>query len=125
MERLSEVKLQDLAVNFAGAYIEAKFKNGRDIEKSLILNTVAHGYYIGARRAEEIFAEKWWRIFSFLIPDPQEWRDTKIDQDAIKASKVYIRKKRYQKMSFGELALIRASLCTGFNAGFRKRLYER
>lgn len=126
MARLNEAELTDMAAKYASEYIFERFKTGRDIEKSLILNTVAHGYYMGARRYEEVSTPKWWWFFIKPMVKTERLVDYKgaLDRDSVKASRAYIKAKKYQNMSFSELALVRASLCGGFVVGYiaRKRL---
>lgn len=118
MKALTKVDLTDQAVRFAGDYIDKKFKNGRETEKSLILNTVAHGYFMGARHVENIVNKPSWM---FWIKKKVEY--SKLDDESVKAAKAYIKKKGFKQLDFSTSALIKASLGVGFREGaiFRKQ----
>lgn len=116
MKKLDNVDLTDEAVKFAGEYISTKFKNGAVIEKHMVLNTVAHGYYMGAIESSK--APSWWQV-SFWISKTitDEWVTT----ESIKAATFYLKKKKFKRLGFAQQALIKASLCYGFQHGYRSR----
>lgn len=130
MERYKEADLNELSVNFAGQYIDEKFKSGRDVEKALVLNCIAHGFFMGARHAEDTdnlnTMKTAWIRFKGLFTDDYlplyPASDTKwIEKHADKAALYYIKKKRYERMSFGEKALIQSTVALGFKRGFQDR----
>lgn len=116
MKRLPEVDVQNKSVSFAADYIEKKFKKGRDSEKSLVLNTTAHGFYMGTRHVESsIGAHK----LKFWVQ--RSWTQEEMVNEGIKAAQSYIRAKGYKKLDFGTLALIRACISSGFRSGMQWR----
>lgn len=111
MKKLSESIITERAVKYAGAYVDARFKNGSPSEKNLVLNTLAHGFYMGSAYADKI-RRSWWRRL-FPVEQSSAWAE----KHGLKAAKVYLRKKGYLKLDWTEQALIRATVAKGFEAG--------
>lgn len=114
MERIAEAEAQNFSVKFAGNYVLKKFKNGKDVEKHMVLNIVAHGHYMGIRFAEQLYSR---RFFKVTAP----WDEEKLIEEANRAAKTYLVAKSYTRLNTYEQALIRASLSHGFKNGFRFR----
>lgn len=125
MLKMREVDLSDSAVKYAGNYIADHFKKGSEVDKHLILNTIAHGFFMGARWREKLhnYHVGWKTIFrAFTKVDPEgKIPDEMLVRESIKASTYYLKKKEYSKLEFASQALIRASLSKGFQEGFRFR----
>lgn len=115
-----EVDLSAAAAKFAGAYVDEKFKTGSDTEKSLVLNTLAHGYYMGARHCEKFYASKW-QGFLGLEKRVAPRKHDDLVKESIRASKFYLQKKGFLKLEFATQALIKATLSRGFQEGFTVR----
>lgn len=111
MNKISEAELTKQSVQFAGKYVEEKFKNGSLVEKSLVVNSLAHGFYIGARHQQKSRGSLWARIVSHIVGDDLD------EAHALKAANYYLKKKGYTKLEFAEQALIRACVATGFRNG--------
>ncbi len=110
---MKEVDLTDLAAKFAGEYVSERFKKGTEIEKHLILNSLAHGYFMGARWTEDRLTLKWYhRFIPVKIPSPSD-----LVAESIKAAAYYLKKKDMLKLEFAQQALIKATLCKGFQEG--------
>jgi hypothetical protein len=120
LSRLNEAELNNESVKFAGKYVEQRFQNGRDVEKHLVLNCVAHGFYMGARHCETVTFRPQISLKRLLgvgnIDEPEE-----VWNESIKASNYYIAKKKYSKLSMGDLALVRATVSYGFREGCQWR----
>lgn len=120
MKKLDDVNITDEAVKFAGEYVSEKFKSGAGIQKHLVVNTVAHGYYMGAieRRRFNTGYNLWYRLMDkYFKKDENTW----LNEESIKAANFYLKKKKFQRLNFAEQALIKASLCYGFQHGYRSQ----
>lgn len=115
IEKMKEVDLVNISVKFSGDYVMDKFKTGRDIEKALVLNTVAHGYFMGVRFNEEARNEPKWKFWKKKVA----LSDEELIHESIYAAKAYIIEKQYQNLPFERAALIKATLGYGFKAGVR------
>lgn len=116
MERMKEVELTGASLKFSGQYVKDKFPKGRDIERNLVMNTTAHGFFMGARDIEKRQARPTWKF----------WIKKDLDEEAllmesIKASQYYVKKKSYGKVPFGQLALIKSTVAYGFREGYAYR----
>lgn len=113
MKKMKEEQLNNKCATFAGKYIEAKFKGGSQVERNLVLNSLAHGMYMGVRFAEKTYTSFWFKFLPKIIDSEY------IEKHGIKASNFYLKKKGYSKLQWHEQALIRASVSTGFREGFQ------
>jgi len=52
---MPEVDLNKVSIDAGTYYIEKKFKGAPITETQLVLNSVAHGFFMGYRKAEETF----------------------------------------------------------------------
>lgn len=130
MDRLKAASLNETAAQAAGKYIDSKFKGGADVEKSLVLNCHAHGFACGARFCEEVnnrgwISRQWNSIKGTFQGEPESVSEeygcvwgSWIEWHAPRAAAEYIKKKGYRRLSFTEMAFVKASFCIGFNAGY-------
>lgn len=113
MKNMKEADLTSACVHYAGKYVDEKFKNGSVVEKNLVVNCLAHGFYMGRRFAEKgknsILA-----AILFWNTGDEDW----VMKHSIKAGKYYLKKTGYLKLEWAEQALIRSTVSTGFRAGF-------
>lgn len=115
MIRLPEIDLTEKSVKYAGDYVNSKFKTGRDIEKNLVLNSLAHGFFTGARYVESCHNKPLWKFWV-----KTKWSDEELVNQGIKASAYYL-KKRFRKVDFMTFNLVKASNCNAFCDGVRFR----
>lgn len=117
MTRMTEASLVEASTKYATEFVGAKFKQGTDIEKSLVLNGGAHGYYMGVRHFENCLNRPWWK---FWVKRLTVWPEDKLINESIKGANAYI-KARYRKLDFVTVNLIRAVVSGGFREGLRAR----
>lgn len=120
LQPLSKAELNNVSARFAGAYIETAFRKGREVEKQLVLNCVAHGYYMGARNFEDILLRpRWWRV---LFGKPRgPLADVGLFHESVKAGRFYLKRKGYLKLAMADQSLILASVTYGFREGYSWR----
>lgn len=120
LRRMPEGDLNALAVKRAGEYVEQRMKGGTDATRHLVLNSVAHGFWMGARFAEKTYREHLHHVVPWLRPldrYPEAW----IERHAKKASDQYMRSKNFSPLNSGEKALVKATVMVGFEGGYRWR----
>lgn len=121
MKKLPEVDVQNRAADFAGKYLDAHFKKGDDIARNIVLNSVAHGFWMGAK----YFEKKSERSFLGIVFE-KKWTDEELNEESIKAAKYYLRKGTKSKYDMGTASLVKACISHGFSNGLRWReLLER
>lgn len=130
MQRKAEAELNEVAAQAAGRYITEKFKQGREIEKNLILNSYAHGFFMGARHCEAThnlgtFGIAWIKLKGLFtgdyLPVYPTMDDDWIESHGIRAGNFYVKQMKYHRMNLLEQTLVRASIGMGFKKGFVSR----
>lgn len=113
---LNKAELNNESAKFAGTYVERAFRKGRETEKHLVLNCVAHGFYMGARHYETaVMAPNFFRRLLGCKP----LDDTALWNESVKAANYYLRRRGYWgKLPMSELALMRSTLSYGFREGY-------
>jgi hypothetical protein len=106
-----------MSVRFSGEYVDKKFHKGDIFQKSKVATTVAHGYYLGARRCEEMTNAPWWKRL-YLKKCSSE---AELSEESVKAANHYIKEKGFGKLNFYEQALIKSTVSFGFREGFTSR----
>lgn len=122
--RKHEVQVTDLAVKFAGNYIEDHFKSGTEVERHQVMNTLAHGYYMGLRHAEKLALPRSFEKLRRLLRIKRWPEFEALVAISNNAAAHYMRSKRYERLAPSENAFIRASLSQGFRVGFLAREHE-
>lgn len=116
--RMNEAELNNESARFAGTFVEKHFKSGAETEKQLVMNCVAHGFYMGARHYEKTVGRfRFWSFLRGVEPLSAE----KLYRESQKASRYYVKKKGYRKLNIHEQALICATVSTGFEGGYQWR----
>lgn len=116
MVKIRDGELADLSANFAGKYVEKNFQRGAETSKWLVLNCVAHGYYMGVRHAEKIYNR------TFFAKKPP-LSDDALDKESLHAANYYLTKKNLTNLDWSQQALVRATVAHAFSEGIR--FYER
>jgi hypothetical protein len=112
---MNTAELHNISVKFSGEYINNRFKNGSDVEKHLVLNTIAHGFCMGARFRETAFKKTW----KFWEKPPKTEED--IVNHSVRAAKDYILKKGMVGLPVDKNFLVRATVSYGFREGYNWR----
>lgn len=117
MEKFDEVDLVNESVRYSTDYTNKTFHSDNKVDFSIMLNTGAHGYYMGYRYAESFYREGF--LSKFLnrnIPiDVDKLRDQSQD-----ASKKYLSEKNLTHLEEASRTLVKLSVARGFRDGFRK-----
>lgn len=103
------------SVKFASSYMRDRFRGGSKVEESLVINSIAHGYYMGAKHRYSSRRSIWsWFRKTEVTSDY-------IDKHAQKASNFYLKKFGYTKLEWSNQALIRACVAIGFRHAYEER----
>jgi len=84
------------------------------IERSLAVNSLAHGFYMGFKHHEKSSRYAWLKLVNSRI-GTEDW----LLNHSIKAANYYLKKMGYSKLDWSEQAYIRALVSTGFRQGYR------
>lgn len=130
MEKINTAELNETSAKFAGEYIKDHYKSSNAVTKSLVVNTIAHGFYMGARHLEKFanmtpLEQNLYRIKCLFTNDylplypamDERW----IERQSVKAAQEYLTKKNYDGLSWEQKALIKACVSTGFISGVKYR----
>lgn len=115
MKRISDVDLTDRSAKYGGEWLESSFKSAKEPEKSLILNTVSHGWFMGARHCEFISNAPKWKFWL-----RRNHTEEQLITEGIKAAGFYVEARGYRQ-SFESYQLIKACLSMSFREGFKWR----
>lgn len=118
VKKLEEVDLANMAVKYGTEDVKLHFSPDNKVEYSIVLNTGAHGYFMGYRFAEHFYREP--NFFRKFLPEPVMSEEKLWDQ-SIDAAKTYVRARGYDKLCSDEYALVYAAVRRGFIAGFNHR----
>jgi hypothetical protein len=119
-QKLPEVELQNISVKYATDDVLKNYESSNQVERSIVLNTGGHGFYMGYRFAEKHYTFKFFRRKA-KIP----WAEDRLQKESVKASWDYLKVKKLEKLATPDAILVRISVQRGFKKGFRAYESER
>jgi hypothetical protein len=115
---MREADLNEMASNFAGGYVEHKWKSGDNLDRQFVLNIIAHGFSMGVREYEQWLYPKWYQC---IFGNPRHLSDVEISKRTYRRARAYLKKHNLLFLSMPRLALARASFSIGFRGGMDYR----
>lgn len=119
--KIPEAQLNNLAANFAGKYVEQKWKHGNELDRQLVLNILAHGFVMGVRACEKLWAPRWYDKFF----ERSKFTKDRLETLLLKNSSAYMGAKKLETLQTAKLCLCRACFSIGFREGFNYENYMR
>jgi hypothetical protein len=116
-----DMELQQESVDFSAKYIEKNFKNANMVKKNLVLNTIAHGYYMGKRHSENLETGEKKSILQFLpwLKKQRNLTEKELVSESNGAAREYLSVKQMNGLPMEEKSLIFSSIVKGFQEGVK------
>lgn len=111
-----EADFNNECANFAGKYVENHYKAAGMVKKSLVMNSLAHGYGMGAKWAiqELSLVEKALEAMGMK-------KSKTVAEHCLLASEYYLKKMGMNSLPWEDVQLVKACIGVGFEEGARSR----
>lgn len=113
---LEEVELTEKSVQKATKFVNSNYSKENQVEYSIVLNTFAHGYYMGWRFGETYYEPKFWHAF---FPRKRPWSHSALWNESSLASQSYVDTKNLRNLPQSDFILVQMTCGQGFRDGFR------